>query len=58
MPKKKKEKKMDKKIEPECPKCHLTNIIFDFDTLPLDCKFCGASLDSYGESNTPIYDEL
>lgn len=32
------------KINPVCPKCLLTNIIFNFDRLPKKCQFCGADL--------------
>lgn len=32
------------KINPECPACHLINIIFNTDNLPMKCQFCGTEL--------------
>lgn len=33
-----------KKIDAECPKCHLQNVIFDFHKPPMNCQYCGADL--------------
>lgn len=38
-------------IDPECPKCHLINIVFDHDKLPLPCQFCGAELKGKDETD-------
>ena len=35
------------KINPRCPQCHLINIIFNDDNLPMKCQFCGAALEGY-----------
>ena len=32
-------------INPECPRCKLENIIFEFDKLPMKCQFCGEELE-------------
>lgn len=32
-------------IESRCPKCYLINIIFEDDSLPMKCQFCGAALE-------------
>lgn len=37
------------KINPECPKCNLINILFDFHKLPMNCIYCGADLEEENE---------
>jgi hypothetical protein len=53
---------MSEKINPECPKCHLISIIFDFNKLPMQCQYCGNELeeirtetDRYFVDGVPTY---
>lgn len=46
------------KINPECPSCHLVNIIFDFHKLPMPCVHCGNSLKIEDTNKVKIEKEI